>query len=118
MKNISFIIARYLSIALVAVMSFSITHAKDVTSAFSLRAANNVTITKVSSVQSVDNGIHLDLHTHVHRQSASQLLGSAQAERPVSTSRELKKVVIAQEKQATKQPDGLLGHFIPSFTTL
>lgn len=113
MKKLS-ILARYVSFVIIAVLSFSITHAKDVTSAFSLQKANGSALNKTSSVQTVDNGIHLDLHTHTHRQTASQLLSSAQHDRPVGSSREIKKIVVTQDKKSTKQPDGLLGHFIPA----
>lgn len=113
MKKIT-VITRYIPLAIIAILSFSVTHAKDVTSAFSLQKSNSGVLNKASSVQTVDNGIHLDLHTHTHRQTASQLLGSAQHDRPVSSSRELKKIVVSHDKKTSKQPDGVLGQFIPT----
>ena len=106
--------SKYICLMIVAVIAFSITHAKDVTYAFSMKQIS--AFDKVSTVKSVDNGIHLDLHTHVSRQTISSLLHAARDDRPQTGSRELKKVVVRQERAVNKLTDGLLGHYIPQLS--
>ncbi len=97
-----------LTLAVIAAVVFSVTHAKDVSSAVAI-----TTLASTSQLKAVDNGIHLDLHTHVDRQSLSSLLHSAQQDRPLTNARSLKKALENVEKRENKLPDGKLGHYIP-----
>jgi hypothetical protein len=107
-------ITRYIASLLIAIMSFSITHAKDVTASVVSSGSKTSSVVQVATAKQVDNGIHLEVHTHVDRQSLSSLMLRAQSDRPVADYRSLKRFVVTEEKQAFRTKDGMLGmHVLP-----
>jgi len=94
--------------AVIASVMFSVTHAKDISSVALL-----TTLASTSQLKAVDNGIHLDLHTHVDRQTLSSLLHSAQQDRPLTNERSLRRALESFKKRENKLPDGELGQYVP-----
>ncbi len=108
------LISRYIASLLIAVMSFSITHAKDVTASFVTSGSKTSSVVQTATAKQVDNGIHLEVHTHVDRQSLSNLMLRAQNDRPAADQRSLKRFIVSEEKKAFNAKDGILGmHILP-----
>lgn len=107
---------RIFAALLIAVVSFGVTHAKDVTASLSLSPStksNAASSLQVSTGKPLDSGIHLDVHTHVEHQTLSTLLGAAQQDKPTADQRSLKRFIISEERRAVKKYDGFMGMHIP-----
>jgi hypothetical protein len=111
--NILVKINTILSLMLVAAISFSLTHAKDITAAST--GANHAQGAILSPARSLDNGIHVDFHPHVDHQSLSNLLKTAQNNQPITDTRSLKKIYQTEHKHHHLLRDGLFGFHIPEY---
>lgn len=90
---------------------FSVFHAKDVRAA----AALPIAAASYQAVRGFDNPIHLDLHTHVDRQTLSSLIKNVGQDKPLVNIRYAKKVHNVTSKKDHKLQDSVIGYHLPNF---
>ena len=104
-------ISDIVAISVIGAVAFSILHAKDVSAAASL--ANTATASNVQPLRTVENPIHLDFHTHVDRQNLGSLLQNVQQDRPLASTRHIKKTHHSVYKKNIHLGDSMLGYHLP-----
>lgn len=113
MQYISYI-SQVLTLIVIGAVSFSVTHAKDVTAVASLSSSKTLSSLQVQTVKTLDNGIHLDAHTHIERQTLTSLLDTNLRDQPAADRRSMKRFITHEERRALKYYDGILGMHVPS----
>lgn len=104
-------LSHLITITVLTAVIFSVLHAKDVSAASAI--LNPSFVTNYQPSRNIENSIHLELHTHVDRQSISSLMQNIQNDRPLTHEKTLKKTYSLTDKKQDKLRDGAVGHHFP-----
>lgn len=105
-------ISNIVTLAVIGSVIFSVLHARDVSAAAAV--LNPSFTSNYQPIKGLENGIRLEMHTHVDRQPISNLLQDMQQDRPLAHDRSLKKTYNLADKKQSKLRDGKLGYYLPS----